>query len=547
MPHEFGAPHGDRNPNDPRIRRPSNASRGGGNLTSPSPAPIGRLTNAQPQLLPRPQASVLSQQPRRSRNIVQRAVDSGNRVIGDVRQQIGEGITGGLQQAGESVRGAVDRGNAGIADIRERAVEGISNFGRRFGDSVRQDLAGPGRAIRGAAESAFPDLRSEPRGTPGTDDPDFFGEAPEGLPPRPQGPAGTALEGGQSAGRGIRGFGERAGEFLRSPAFRTAVPIGNPAAIPGALREAQDFTSGLFEGLDVPTDLFGADETQPGRPGATPEQQRMLDITNRFQTGGNAADLTNEINALPVSETARRIEERTGGGPGGDVERIGPDPTTVIRGTDVSQTRGGQGQGGNFPDAVFTEGFEFPAGTTDAELRDPERLQQLVARNSLAQSLRQVPAPGEAGIPQEQQARLLAAFDKDAAAESGQTTRSREELASLERRAAQANALAKRFGFTGKGGRGANAKVLEVKRGKTPAGADLGSDAFALFTDAQGTMQIQKLPSNRPRDERNTDENFQRRKAEFLELNEDASEDEASEASRFFIDFGHFPEGRQLR
>jgi len=511
MPHEFGAPHTDNDPNARRIRRPSNAVRGGGNLTSPSPAPIGRLSNApaRPQLPANPRAGVLSQQPRRSRNIAQaagggrdfragnpnsplqrpfQALDRIAGQAGEVAGQLGEGLTTPSATANTLGRG--------FQRLASGEASG-SDFGRELGELG-------GEAVRGGFQSAVRGAGALRRGASNVLSGVFEGL---GLP--------TDLLEENSAL-------SRAGEFFSGRSGADGPPR------PGA---------------DGPPSDIAAENVPDPSDGLTPRQR--VDLT--FRGPGQPADLTNEINALPVSETARRIEERTGGGPGGDVERIGPDPTTAIRGTSVSQTRGGQDQGGNFPDAVLTEGFEFPAGTTDAELRDPERLQQLVARNSLAQSLRQVPAPGEAGIPQEQQARLLAAFDKDAAAESGQTTRSREELASLERRAAQANALAKQFGFTGKGGKGSTAKVLEVSRGKTTAGADLGSDAFLIFQDAQGNFQKQKLPSNRPRDERNTDENFQRRKAEFLELNEDASEDEASEASRFFIDFGHFPEGRQLR
>ncbi len=58
-------------------------------------------------------------------------------------------------------------------------------------------------------------------------------------------------------------------------------------------------------------------------------------------------------------------------------------------------------------DAAFDEGFDVPVGTTDAELRDPARRQQLILRNSLDQALRQVPAPGQAQISAEARAKPL--------------------------------------------------------------------------------------------------------------------------------------------
>ncbi len=514
MPHRPGHIFDDGDPNAPGPRRPSNAVRRVRGANPPS----------RPQLPVNPASRVLSQEPRRSRNIVQRAVDSANRVIGDVRENVVEGVTT------------------------------PSQFSRDVGAGARN-----------VAQTAFPDLRPGSPGTPGTDEPDFFGEAPGGVPPRGRGVAET-LEGitrpsefAQNVGRGFQrlGSGEASGaDFGRELGELGGGLLrrGAQSAVRGAgaiRRGASNVLSGVFEGLGLPTDLFEGAEGAVGRPGAegpppdfaaedglTPQQR--LDLT--FRRPGSTADITSEIGALPVSETARRIEERTGGGPGGDVERIGPDPTTVIRGTSVSQTRGGQDQGGDFPEAVFDEGFEVPLGTTDAELRDPERLKVLQARNSLSQSLRQVPAPGESGIPIALQAKMLADFDQQAAAESGATTRSRERNASLERRTAFSAAVTGRLGLSSGRlpGGGKRFTVIPVPRGDGASGS-LGSEAFVLDNLTGATRRVEV---NRSRAERDTEDNRRTIASDLRDVNPSITDAEIARIFRFWVDNnGEFPPG----
>ncbi len=528
MPHEFGIPHTDEDPSAPRPRRPSNASR---RIRGANPV-------SRPQLPVSPANQVLSQQPRRSRNIVQAAAGA----VGDfLSRRPGVGGTGRDIVHGQSRRpGDFRAGNP-------RLIEGFQNV----------------------AETAFPDLRNPPRGTPGTDEPDFFGEAPEGLPPRP----GQQFPGaGVAVGRGLRAAGDVGGDLLR----RGAASAVRGA---GAIRSgASDFTSGVFEGLDLPTNLLEgtvfnpldqrtagglAREAVVGRPGAeegpppdfaaddglTPQER--LDLT-KFGSG-TPANLTNEEGAPTAQQQADffRSQGQTVEEIGNEVARPGTADhrhpgevddgrTTAIRGTNVSQTRGGQDGGGDFPDAVFDEGFEVPAGTTDAELRDPERLKVLQARNSLSQSLRQVPAPGEAGIPAEAQSKMLADFDTQAAAERGATTRNREQLASLERRAAFTASIATRLGLPGGRGAGKRFTVVAVPRGDG-AGGSLGSEAVVVdnFTGAQ-----QRIDINRSRAERDTEFNRKELEANLRDVNPGMTDAQIAKIFRFWVDNdGRFPPG----
>jgi len=478
MPH-FGTPHTDGDPNAPTPSRPSNAVRRRGS----------RNFVARPQPPASPANRVLSQEPRRSANIAQAAAGA----AGDfLSRRPGLGGTG--------------------RDI-------VHGQGRRAGDFRAGNQNNPITQFFGgidrAAQSAFPDLRAGSPGTPGTDEPDFFGEAPEGVP----GPGiGKELVQGitspspfaRKIGEGFQGL--NTGEFSATDVGRglgklggEALRAGGQSAVRGAgalRRGASNVASGLFEGLGVPTDLlegtiadpldprsalsrigeavFGRDDQAagPDRPGTAlnPEQQRIMDLLERRPPGGVVADITGENeHLLPVRERVNRLEEH-----GIDVERLGQDPTTVIRGTDVSQTRGGQDHGGDFPEAVFDEGFEFPAGTTDAELRDPERLKVLQARNSLSQSLRQVPAPGQTAIPAAVQAKMLADFDQEQLGERGATTRGRERNASLERRTAFTNAVTSRLGLGGSRSGGRNQfDVIGIPFGEGLSG-NLGEEAFLI-------------------------------------------------------------------
>jgi len=520
MPH-FGIPHTDDDPNAPSPRRPSNAvrRRGGGNLTSSLPAPGARFRNAatQPQLPVNPQASVLSQQPRRSRNIARAAGNPNNpitqafepidRFFGNTQEQRASGDPGPLSEAISAAPGAV----------RDFAAEAPAAAGEFL--SRRPSLGGTGRDI----------VHGQGR-RPG----DFRAGNQNNSMQRPF----EAID--RFAGR----FGEAAseiagqlGEGITTPS-QFARDVGSGFRRIGRdVAQATSGLTGLFTadtGQDLADSFRGPNNPRPGTAddGLTPQQR--LDLTFRGQ--GEPADITSEIGDLPVRERANRLEEH-----GLDVERLGQDPTTVIRGTNVSQTRGGQGQDGNFPEAVFDEGFEVPVGTTDAELRDPERLKVLQARNSLSQSLRQVPAPGQTAIPAAVQSKMLADFDAQASAERGATTRGRERNASLERRTAFTNAITSRLGLGGSRTGGRNQfDVIGIPFGEGLSG-NLGEEAFLI--DKTGATAPQRIPINRSRRERDTQANRKQLEVDLRDVNPGITDAEISAIFREWVDTGEFPPG----
>jgi len=378
------------------------------------------------------------------------------------------------------------------------------------------------------------------------------------------------LASGEASGSDFgRELGELGGEAVRG-GFQSAVRGA------GALRRgASNVLSGVFEGLGLPTDLLEensalsrAGEVFSGRPGAdgpppdiaaedvpdpsdglTPRQR--LNLT-KFGSG-NPANLTNEEGAPTVQEqadffrsTGRPVEEignevaRPGaGGVVGATEAAPPGRTTAIRGTQVSQAGGGD-DGDIAGLEEFGEGFEVPVGTTSADLRDPLRRQQLVARNSLSQSLRQVPAPGQTAIPAAVQAKMLADFDEQAAAERGATTRSRERNASLERRTAFSNAVTSRLGLTGtRAGGGKRFTAINIPRGEGPGG-NLGSEAIILDT-VLGTRT--RVPVNRSRAERDTEDNRKQLTSDLRDVNPGITDAEIGRIFRFWVANGEFPPG----
>ncbi len=489
-----GSIFNDDDPSERRLGQPSNAQRRRGSRN-----PVGR---PQPQLPASAAGSVLSSaETGRSAAITQNARSLLNRPGTEVFQ--GEAFT--------------QRSRGGGAQVRPGGVV-----------PTTRDVAG----------------RNQPSGLPGLPQP---GVQEPGVEAETDGFTQRSRGGGAQV-RPVTGQPtDELGPQLRSRGGgvqrRNLLDLNQePTPFPRALNPSDLRRPGVgsrnFVGSRPGADVAPGDVPDPG-DGMTPNERLEL-------TFGRPADLTNEINALPVSEQAQRIEERTGGGPGGDVERIGPDPTTVIRGTEVSQTRGGQAPDGDLPESVFDEGFEIPAGISFDDLRDPEFRKQMALRSSLSQSLRQVPAPGEAGLTQQQQASILQQFDAELVGEAGATGRGRERNASLERREAFSAALNKSLGRSTARGTADNVKVFNFDLGQDDEGNDLGTQS--VFFDPLNTQAgLQEIPRNRMRALRENLPEFKQRKEEFQELNPDATDREAVEAAEFFIENNRFPSGQQLR